>query len=462
MNLIFLLSVMLKGVGAVLEILLQILITREFGVSGYGMYATWINAADLVFWIFFSGIAKCNTFYLSDKNKSIRAFKKKYYGLYVTPIMIALAAGGAFISGSILPSIVMVIACLELFVIDHSSALIARGKAVKSLIGEYVLGRSILVIMILLLKFSNSLEVQVLLILYIIQYVIVLLFFLFFHREAKEKEYLLQDVSIRKLGAYQRADLMHSMIEQMPVVLQYFFASAFEAGVVSIVLLVKKLINFISGPTAKVFLPEFSKLYHSGEKGKIRSCYASIMRIQMLIVGPLAVVLIGYPKVVLKILAQELVEYAPLFMICSGVFLLAATLGPCGGILQMTGNEKKDNRCREIALIGMLAVMLITRNNSQFVLYGLCAEIIMEITAKYIVICKWMEKAPVTIGGYLKWWLVPCGVIGVTYLCKLQASFLWMVIAAGIVFVIGGIQELRNEENDYLRKKQSFIRKNVK
>ena len=36
MNLIFLFSVILKGLGAVLEILLQILITAELEVSGYG------------------------------------------------------------------------------------------------------------------------------------------------------------------------------------------------------------------------------------------------------------------------------------------------------------------------------------------------------------------------------------------------------------------------------------------
>ena len=36
MNLIFLFSVVLKGLGAVLEILLQILITARLQVEGYG------------------------------------------------------------------------------------------------------------------------------------------------------------------------------------------------------------------------------------------------------------------------------------------------------------------------------------------------------------------------------------------------------------------------------------------
>ena len=68
MNLIFLFSVVLKGLGAVLEILLQILITAKLQVEGYGTYSAWINSADLIFWVCFSGLVKCNTFYLSGGN----------------------------------------------------------------------------------------------------------------------------------------------------------------------------------------------------------------------------------------------------------------------------------------------------------------------------------------------------------------------------------------------------------
>ena len=90
MNLIFLISILLKGVGAVLEILLQIAITRGIGVSGYGTYTTWINAADLIFWCLFSGVVKCNTFYLSRKQTSLRDFKQKYYMRYVIPATVCI------------------------------------------------------------------------------------------------------------------------------------------------------------------------------------------------------------------------------------------------------------------------------------------------------------------------------------------------------------------------------------
>lgn len=453
MNFIFLISVILKGIGALLEILLQILITKEIGVSGYGTYATWINAADLLFWILFSGVVKCNTFYLSDKSIIIGKFKRKYYGFYVLPFLAIATIAAIIITKTVIPCFVLIIVGLELLVLDYSSTLIARGKPIKSLVGEYMLGRLVLVIGIVLLRSAGCLHVHLLVMLYIIQYVMILLFFLI-RSDRREVVYndISKDVSLKKWGAYQRADLMHSMIEQMPVVLQYFFSGAFEAGVVSVILLVKKLIGFISGPTAKIFLPEFSRLYHAGDNQKIRSSYASIMRIQMLVVGPLAVVLLGYPRVVLKILASELIQYTTLFMMCATIFLLVATLGPCGGILQMTGNEKKDNRCREIALVVMCLVMILTHKDPYFVLYGLCVQVALEAVMKYSVVCRWMKKTPISLCTYLKWWIIPCVLIGITYLFSLQNSFEGMILTAGMVFAVSLIRELRCNESDFWNK----------
>lgn len=103
------------------------------------------------------------------------------------------------------------------------------------------------------------------------------------------------------------------------------------------------------GPTSKIFLPEFSRLYQAGDKKELASSFSMIMRIQMLFVGPLSVVLIGYPQVILNFLAKEMLTQTGLFIGCSFVFLFAATLGPCGGLMQMTDHEKADNVFREAA-----------------------------------------------------------------------------------------------------------------
>ncbi len=445
MNSAFLISIILKGIGAILEVVLQILITSSIGVDGYGIYAAWINGADLIFWIALSGLVKCNTFYLSGEKVSLQRFRRKYYLRYALPILFIVAATLCAINNAPAMAIIPIIAGLELMVLDNSSALLAQGQYKRSLFGEYALGRVVLVLGVLLFRWQNLLHQYILMGLYIFQYVTVIVFLFVRRGQCRTYSDVSQNVSLKKWGAFQQSDLMHSMIEQMPVVVQYLFSGAFEAGVVSIVLLVKKLINFISGPTAKVFLPEFSRLYHAGNKNGIRNCYQTIMRIQMMAVGPMAVVLIGYPGVILRILAKELLQYKMLFIACSAIFLLTASLGPCGGILQMTGNEKEDNRFRFTALVAMVLIMLVTRKDSYFVLYGLCGQVALEAIMKFKQVCKWMEQSPVKLVQYLSWWVVPIVTVSATYLLEIQDSFFAMVMAAMLVFAVGLVQEVKRK-----------------
>jgi hypothetical protein len=59
-----------------------------------------------------------------------------------------------------------------------------------------------------------------------------------------------------------------------------------------------------------------------------------------------------------------------------------------------------------------------------------------------------MEHPPVRLGTYLKWWFVPCLAIAATYLLGVQSSFVWMLLMAGGVFVLGLVKEL-GESGDY-------------
>lgn len=445
MNYIFLISIVLKGIGAVLEVLLQILITKKLGVAEYGLYSTWINAADLIFWIFFSGLVKCNTFYISDKNTSIKKFRWKYYLRYVFPVIV-LTSVISIIFGGRFYILVSCITVLELLVMDNSSEMIACGQATNAIIGEYVLGRLFLLIGAAVLMYTGHLNFYALIVLYLVQYICILFFFAV--RKRKEDLYdVSEQISIKKWGIYQKADILQAMIGQMPIVLQYFFGGAFEAGVVSIVMLVKKLVNFISGSTAKIFLPEFSKFYHEGKKGKIRDSFESIMRMQMLFVSPMAVILIGFPDVILSILAKELLVYKNLFVLCSVVFLVAVTLGPCGGLMQMTDNEKKDNDYREIAMVIMLLIMVLFSKDSLFVLYGLCIQTVIEAGGKYFFVCRWMEQAPVTMKQYIKWWCLPLAAIALAKILALEKSVTAMIFLSGMVFAVVFIQEWKNEKS---------------
>lgn len=445
MNQIFLLSVILKGVGAVMEILMQILITRGIGLSGYGTYSVWISIADLIFWVFYSGIMKCNTFYLSDQGVSIQRFQRRFYLWYVMPTL-TIAAVAAVLLKQIVYLNVFVIVLLEVLVLSRSSTLIARKKPICSLTGEYVLGRLVMLFGITVMLLTASMSSEHLILLYILQYLAILLFF-----SRERPAHALQDVSdqvsLKKWAMFQRSDMVLAMMGQLPVVLQYFLVGALEAGVVSIVLLVKKLIGFISGPTSKIFLPEFSRLYKLGKTEEIRTCFASIMHIQMLFAAPLAVALLGFPRVVLGILADELLPYTRLFVGCSVVFLAAATVGPCSGVMLMTGHEKQDNRYRELSLLLMIGVMILLRNNRLFVLYALCSHTILETGAKYLFVCRWMKKAPVSLQEYLSWWIAPAVLIGLVYALKLQDSMVAMILAAITAFLVVVVLEYRRDSS---------------
>ena len=146
MSIVFLLSVILKGLGAVLEVLLQVMITRMLGLAGYGTYSTWVSAADLVYWVLFSGITKCNTFYLSNKGTELRRFKAKYYSCYVLPVLAVLALVLALEKEQGGYTVIALITGMELLVMDHSSTMMAQGQPGCALFGEYVLGRLFLVL----------------------------------------------------------------------------------------------------------------------------------------------------------------------------------------------------------------------------------------------------------------------------------------------------------------------------
>ena len=136
MNGIFFLSIFLKGIGAVLEVVLQVFLIRQIGMEGYGTYTTWINGADLLFWILFSSLVKGNTFYLSEDGVSITKYRKKYYIYYVLPILLLISIGIVGVKKEISYILVLVITLLELFVLDKSSLLIAKRKASQSLLNQ--------------------------------------------------------------------------------------------------------------------------------------------------------------------------------------------------------------------------------------------------------------------------------------------------------------------------------------
>lgn len=452
MSFVFLVSILLKGLGAVLEVALQVIITKRIGVSDYGSYSAFINTADLIYWCLFSGLVKCNTFYLSETGSTIRSFKKKYLCFYVLPVTL----GGitvAILLHRYMMCLIFAVAFAELLVMDGSSSFMARKYSKRALLGEYVLGRFLLLGGVLLLFQFSITSISLLVTLYLLQFLLIEVFFLAQKRQMPRSTKM-REVSIRKWSNYQRADIIQSMIGQMPVIIPFFFVGSFEAGVVSVVMLVKKLVNFISGPSFKVFLPEFSRLYQAGDIKGIKKSFESIIRMQMLFLSPMLVILVGFPQVLLKMMADELLDYVPLFILCSITFVVIASFGPCSGLMQMTGNEKWDNYFREFALVCMVITFVLMKHNPFFVLYGLCIQAIVENIGKVIFISRWMGATPIHPVSYLSLWMLPALVIAVAKFSGVQNSFVVMLLFSGVTFALTLIIEARELNlKDMIRKK---------
>lgn len=454
-GLVLVFSILVKGIGAVIEIIIQWLITQKIGISGYGDYTFYINCADISFWCLFSGIVKCNTFYLSDRNQSISLFKRKYFLYFMLPIILIALIAVTFFKQPVLYAVIVIVV-LQFAVNDRSSTYMARGEYGIALSGEYVLGRAFLLVGYIVLNAVSSITIPRLLILYGMQYALAIYFFFCFQKKIRCENAAEVSVPIRKLVNYQQSDVVCGLIGQAPVILQYVFVGAFETGFMGIVTLVKRLVNFISGPTAKVFLPEFSKLYKNGDIDGLKHNYQLIMRIQMMFINILGVVLIGNTRWILSIFSPELLQYCTLFRIISVVFLFAATLGPSTGLMQMTGNESKDNSIRWISVFVMVLLWIMLRKNPMFALIGMTVQVGLESVLKFGYVCCWFKKSPIHPIRYLVMWIPVAMSSLIAHAISEKSMILSLLLSVFIVLIISFAVEVSDKN---MRKKLFAILK---
>lgn len=427
------LSIGIKGISAIVEIAIQMLITNGVGVSEYGDYTFFVSLIEGAYFVLFSGSVKLNTFYLSMPSASLSNFKRKYTVYFVTPIVAVLIAVFAVMKNpyGILAGVILYI---YYFAFDSSSVFFSRGKQLPALLGEYLFGRIVLLIGMLLVIRLNATTGLLLLALYGLQFVTMLLWFAPYKRKLTRGTAEV-DVPIKKLAEFQMSDVANSLISYAPTILQYIIGGAFSAGFTGIISIVKRFINFISGPTAKVFLPEFSRLYKSGQRDKLEQSYLMIVRIQMAFIGTIGAALIGFPHLILKMFSPELLQYSTVFTVVAGCLLLVAGIGPVTGMLQMTGSEKICNRNQWASIGAMVLVWLVLIKEPLFAVYGLCVQAVVEGGLKYYSVCKWFGKNIVPMKNYVLLWLPVLLVRIIAEWCGWQYSLVAMLISVIFVFL---------------------------
>jgi len=436
------LSIGIKAISAVIEIAIQMLITNGVGVSQYGNYTFFISLIEGAYFVLFSGIIKLNTFYLSTPVSSLLNFKKKYILRYVTPIIAVIVVSFTIMRNpyGVLAGIILYI---YYFAFDTSSVFFSRGNQLPALLGEYLFGRLVLLIGVFTTIKLNTATGLILLGLYGLQFVTMLCWFAS-RREQLKPGTAEVKVPMRKLVEYQVSDVANSLISYSPTILQFAVGGAFTAGFTGIISIVKRFINFISGPTAKVFLPEFSRLYKNGEREKLEQSYLMIVRIQMVFIGTIGAVLIGFPHLFLKMFSPELEQYSAIFTGTAISLLIIAGIGPVTGMLQMTGNEKICNWNQWISIGIMILVWVILRKKPLFAIYGLCIQAVVEGGIKYFSVCRWFGKNVVPIKNYILLWL-PVALLRVLVNRRgWQYSFIALIFCVMVVFLWNAVFAFRD------------------
>lgn len=457
MNKVLFGSIFTKGIGAVIEVMIQILIIHFLSVDLYGVYGYYISMADIGFWVLFSAFSKCNMFYCAREGNSISEFRKKYYQRYVMPIMLVLVTAVIFYHDKNLFFVLFVL-LFEVLVFDKSSLFLARSRYKESILGEYCLGRIVLLCSIVLFGMLNRLTIELLLGLYVFQYFVVLCFFLFADKKEMKAEEQ-QKVDVKKLAVYQYGDVLTGVIGKAPVILQYLFVGAFEAGFVNLVSLVRTLVSFVSGPTSKVFLPEFSRLYAKGDLSQVSKLFRTVIRMQMMFLTAVGVCLIGFPTVILELFSKELMDYSGVLSGISLCFLIGLSFGPCSGLMQMTNREKKDIFIRSISVVIMILTWIFTRKNSLFVLFGIGSQILCENVVDYIYISRVLGKMPVSPIQYLGLWSPMVLALAAVRIFHISQNFVNLLIMTFITVCIYSLlmllsQEIRADIKNYIEKKR--------
>lgn len=436
------LSIVIKGIAAILELCTQLFISNYLGVSDFGTYAFFVGLVEGGYFLFFSGSIKLNTFYLSTKLYSITSFRKKYLLFYVIPVT-SIIFTISLVLGKFYVCIASIALLFYYLAFDKSSVFFARGEQLYALIGEYLLGRLVLLIGIIVCFKFNILSILVLLFLGIVQYLVIYIWFILFGTKIQDGQNQVR-VSIHKLFNYQQSDIASSLISYTPTILQYISGGAFVTGFIGVISIIRKFIYFISGPTAKVFLPEFSKLYKENKVKLLQQTYLMIVKLQMLFISIMGTAIMGFPKLLLATFNRKLVPYTSLFLLTGICLLFIASLGPVIGILQMTGNEKKAMRNQWISIVMMLLSWIFLVKSKYFIVYGLCIQAVLEGIFEYVTICRWAQRLIISPLQFIKLWVPATIIIIIVNYFHLNNSLIVLILSVIIVGMASLIQVLRD------------------
>ena len=352
-------------------------------------------------------MTKLNIYYGAQKIDIIE-FKKRYIIRFVLPIVLVttIFLYNSYIVNGILSSIILI---GFITYMDMSSWLLSQKMYFVSQIGEYFIGRIFIFVSIIFLLFNKiDIDITKLLIVYLMQALIIVSFFsyiLYKNFNISIKVIPKGVVDIKKLINFQESDFFLGIISYMPVLIQYFSLEAFNTGILAIYLTFNKVITFVSGPTAKVFLPRFSQYYMKGRIEDICRDFEQITKIQYIYLSLVSIICLYNLSYILSQIGEFSIFINPLLLLIV-LCIISTSLGPMGGLLQMIGCDGVEKKIKFISLLSFVIVLYITYGNQFFIFYGLMTQISIETLSYLIIIIIKIGKYPVVLSHYFQFILI--------------------------------------------------------
>lgn len=362
---------------------------------------------EILYFSFFSGMTKLNIYYGAQKIDIIE-FKKRYIIRFVLPIVLVttIFLYNSYSVNGILSSIILI---GFITYMDMSSWLLSQKMYFVSQIGEYFIGRIFIFVSIIFLLFNKiDIDITKLLIVYLMQALIIVSFFsyiLYKNFNISIKVIPKGVVDIKKLINFQESDFFLGIISYMPVLIQYFSLEAFNTGILAIYLTFNKVITFVSGPTAKVFLPRFSQYYMKGRIEDICRDFEQITKIQYIYLSLVSIICLYNLSYILSQIGEFSIFINPLLLLIV-LCIISTSLGPMGGLLQMIGCDGVEKKIKFISLLSFVIVLYITYGNQFFIFYGLMTQISIETLSYLIIIIIKIGKYPVVLSHYFQFILI--------------------------------------------------------
>lgn len=369
-----------KGIGAVLEVVLQIVVARQLGAEAYGQLAYIISAGALAYYICFGGVPKVLVRYTSI-GLDYRAFWKRYIAKYVLPVTLGLV----LLSYSFLGMQVVTVALWALgllFFMASNSILYGYDQATLAAFLEYGLFRALVLAFIGGMIFLGSdIGAWHAVGAYLVSYgIVIVVQYHAVRKLTRDSVGELGNVS-RELAVFQGIEVTANAVHVLPRLLQYALVGPVSNAHLSVALHVRNAVMFVAGPTAKVFFRRFVR--SKALREEMRKAYTDASRWQAYIGTPVFLFVAANTDVIAGFFGADFVGAAVMIRWVALASLVELLAGPASNFFQMTGRQgiELSNQVAEVGLlIGITLISWTLGGGDLAVVIGMvAASVLMSI-----------------------------------------------------------------------------------